>query len=187
MSRAYRIQVSEGVQRVVHVEDGVQGTIELLPILSAERMGELLAKELEKRGYARTEGGGVMVRVGGDNVTVEVDVATGTVTVSIAEDVTLSVSGTGTGTAESVEEAKRLAAAALKAQIDVAAAPLAEGARRAATARLEAELRELRPELDAAVSAATGEALVERARELGDVESIEGSVEEGNLTIKVRV
>lgn len=189
MSRAYRIQVSEGVQRVVHVEDGVQGCIEVLPILAPERMAELLAAELEKRGYTRTTQGGeeLLVKVGEDNVTVEVNVRTGTVTVSIAEDVTVDVQVAATGTAESIEEAKRRAHEAARKQLDAATTPLREQARQAATAKLEVELKELRPELDAAVTAATAEALIEKARQLGDIESIEGSAEEGTLTIKVRV
>lgn len=189
MSRAYRIQVSEGVQRVVHVEDGVQGSIDVLPILAPERMAELLAAELEKRGYVRTEQAGelVLVKVGDDNVTVEVNVRTGTVTVSIAEEVQVDVTTTATGTAESVEAARQQAQQRAKQQLEAAVAPLREAARRDATARLEAELAELRPELDAAVNAATADALVEKARELGDIESIEGSAADGNLTIKVRV
>ncbi|MSP55142.1 MAG: hypothetical protein EXR69_05995 [Myxococcales bacterium] len=181
--------MSEGVQRVVHVEDGVQGCIEVLPILAPERMSELLAAELEKRGYARTgvSGEEVLVKVGDDKVTVEINVRTGTVTVSIAEDITVDVKVGGTGLAESVEAAAALARMAANRQVATAIAPLREQARQAATAKLESELIELRPELDAAVTATTAEALLEKARQLGDIESIEGSAEAGTLTIKVRV
>ena len=189
MSRAFRIQVSEGVQRIVHVEDGVQGTIDVLPILAPERMAELLATELEKRGYTRTDQDGelVLVKVGEGNVTVEVNVRTGTVTVSIAEEVQVNVSTTASGTAENIEDARKQAEDRAMRQLEAAVVPLQEAARREATARLEAELAEVRPELDAVVNAATAEALVEKARELGDIESIEGSAADGNLTIKVRV
>ena len=189
MSRAYRIQVSEGVQRIVHVEDGVQDTIEVLPILPPERMAELLASELERRGFARPEqdGEAVLVRIGKENVTAEVNVRTGTVTVSIADDVTLELSAEAEATAESPESARQEAERRLQHAIDQKAAPLQDAARQAATARLERELAELRPELDAVVNAVTGEALVEKARELGEIESIEGTVADGTLTIKVRV
>jgi hypothetical protein len=189
MSRAYRIEVSEGVQRIVHVEDGVQGSIDVLPILPAERMSELLANELERRGFARTEQDGqtVLVRVGNDNVTVEVNAQTGTVTVSIAEDVTLDLSARAEATSENPESARQEAARRLQQALDQQAVPLQGAARQAATARLESELSELRPELDAIVNAVTGEALVEKARELGEIESIEGTVADGTLTIKVRV
>ena len=189
MSRTYRIQVSEGVQRVVHVEDGVEGAIEVLPILAPERMAELLAVELEKRGYNRTDQGGeiVLVKVGADNVTVEVNVRTGTVKVSIAEDVQVDVTATATGAAESIEAAQAAAKRQVAAELEAAVAPRRDAARKEATAKLEAQLAEARPELDAVVSAAMAEALVEKARELGDIESIEGSVEDGNLTITVRV
>lgn len=189
MSRAYRINVSEGVQRVVHVEDGVQGTLDVLPILAPERMSELVAEALEARGYQRTEQQGevVMVKVRDDNVTVEVNPRTGTVTVSIAEDITVQVQATAQGAAESVEAARAQAQARLQHEIEAQTAPLREAARQSATQKLEAELTEVRPELDAAITAATAQALVEKAKELGDIESIEGSAEDGTLVIKVRV
>ena len=48
MSRAYRVSVSESLSKEVRVEDGLCSRLELLPILPKERLGELLAKELEK-------------------------------------------------------------------------------------------------------------------------------------------
>jgi hypothetical protein len=53
MSRAIQIRVSESVVRTVHVEDGVQSPLEMLPILAPDRMGELLARELEELGFER--------------------------------------------------------------------------------------------------------------------------------------
>ncbi|MGZ3478136.1 MAG: hypothetical protein ACXVCJ_26805, partial [Polyangiales bacterium] len=56
MSRAYRIRVSESIERIVHVEDGVATSLEILPILPKERMQELLAKELEGAGLTVKDG-----------------------------------------------------------------------------------------------------------------------------------
>lgn len=196
MSRAYRVSVSGEEDRIIHVEDGVQGKVDILPILPPERMAEILADELEARGYARVEGedGNVtLVKVNPDNVTIEVDAKTGTVTVSIAEDLKIHVEATVTGVADDDyhkdpnAEAKRQAEAGMKAALDAKTKPQQEAARKAATAKLEAELQNVRPELDSVVNGATAKALVEKAKSLGDVESIEGSAEEGNMTIKVRV
>ena len=52
MSRAYRVTVKGSVHRVVHVEDGVCTSLELLPILPQERTGEILGAELARRGFA---------------------------------------------------------------------------------------------------------------------------------------
>ena len=196
MSRAYRVSVSGQEDRIVHVEDGVEGKVELLPILSPESMGDILAGELEAKGYARTtndKGETVMVKLGEDNVTVEVNVATGTVHVSIAEDIKVSVEATVTGVADDdyhkdpTAEAKRQAEAGMKAALDKAEAPKREAARKTVTAKLEQELAKVRPELDQAVTGTTAKALVQKAASLGDIESVEGSAEDGNMTIRVRV
>lgn len=185
MSRAYRIDVSEGVQRVIHVEDGVQGRLELLPILPPDRTAALLADALAARGFARTESG-VCVRVDGA-VVAEVDCTTGTVTVSIAEDRTLELAAQASATDTSPEAARAAARKRWAEAVDAQAAPMTEAARREVTERLEGELARLRPDLDGAVQAATAAALLERAHQLGQVESIEGSAEAGTLTITVRV
>ncbi|MEO8706364.1 MAG: hypothetical protein ABI867_40415, partial [Kofleriaceae bacterium] len=78
MSRAIQIRVSESVVRTVHVEDGVQSPLEMLPILAPDRMGELLAKELEDQGFTRD--GDKCRRSDPDGVTIEVDLKSATVT-----------------------------------------------------------------------------------------------------------
>src|SRR5688500_12097013 len=90
MSRAIQIRVSESVVRTVHVEDGVQSPLEMLPILAPERMGELLAKQLEDLGFTRD--GDKAKRKDPDGVEVEVDLKTATVTARIAADTKLEES-----------------------------------------------------------------------------------------------
>ena len=51
MSRAYRIKVKESLKRDVKAEDSIRTEIELIEVLPAEQMGELLARELEGRGF----------------------------------------------------------------------------------------------------------------------------------------
>jgi hypothetical protein len=87
VSRAIEIRVSESVVRTVHVEDGVQAAIELLPILPAARMAELLAKELAERGFTRD--GDLARRTSDDGVEVAIDLRAGTVTARLADDAVL--------------------------------------------------------------------------------------------------
>ena len=53
MSRAYRIRVQESLRRVIRASDHVSTDLELLDILPPEQMSELLAQELQKRGFER--------------------------------------------------------------------------------------------------------------------------------------
>src|SRR5262245_9089828 len=84
MSRAYRVAVAESLTRVVHLEDGVATCLELLPILDRQRTAEILATELEKRGFRRE--GATMIRDDGDGIRVSVELETGEVSVKIAGD-----------------------------------------------------------------------------------------------------
>jgi len=88
MSRAYRISVSESVRRHVRVEDGVRTSLELLEILPRESMADLLAGELEGRGFKRD--GGKAVRTEEDGVRVEADLEDGSVKVTLAQEADLS-------------------------------------------------------------------------------------------------
>jgi hypothetical protein len=186
MSRAIQIRVSESVVRTVHVEDGVQSALEMLPILAPDRMGELLARELEDLGFVRD--GNVARRTDKDGVEISVDLETATVTVRIGATADLQ---------ESIErrasvgiERKEAAEANLRDDVmrdlDDRLSARTEELRRDITKRLEKKLGDLRQELDGAVGRATVSALTERAQQLGQVESVVGD-EAGNVTIKVRL
>ena len=90
MSRAIQVRVSESVVRTVHVEDGVQSPLEMLPILGADRMAELLATELEARGFKRD--GDVATRIDPDGIVVTVDLKAATISVKLASDAKLAES-----------------------------------------------------------------------------------------------
>ena len=51
MSRAYRIKVSESLHKIIRAEDRVSTCLEILNVLPQEEMAELLAQELQRRGY----------------------------------------------------------------------------------------------------------------------------------------
>ena len=80
MSRAYRISIKESLSRHVQVDDGVCSQLELLPILSKERMRELLGAELSEKGFVRE--GDTASRKEGDGITTTVDLITGEVNVT---------------------------------------------------------------------------------------------------------
>src|SRR5262249_42597474 len=71
MSRSYRISVEESISRVIRAEDKVQTQLEILEVLPPEQMAELLARELEQRGFQRE--GDTMVQELEDGVKVSVD------------------------------------------------------------------------------------------------------------------
>src|SRR5260370_41149968 len=91
MSRMYRIRVSESVEKLVHVEDGVATDLELLPVLERPRMLELLADELARRGFTRE--GNIATRSEEDGVVVSVDLESGRVTARVESERQVSVTG----------------------------------------------------------------------------------------------
>lgn len=186
MSRAIQIRVSESVVRTVHVEDGVQSPLEMLPILGRERQAELLAAELEKQGFTRD--GQTARRKDPDGIEITVDLESATVTVRLGADSDL---------AETIErrasvgiERREEAEAALRDDVirdlDDRLAARTEALRREVTQQLEKKLGDLRKELDGAVGRATVAALTEKAASLGHIESVVQD-EAGNVAIKVKL
>lgn len=186
MSRAYRICVKESLSRHVAAEDGVSSSLELLPILSQERMVGLLSAELEQRGFRRE--GEVSVRQESNGVMIEVDLQRGQVSV-IAQghaDLNLSTERVALTDSALVKERETSLRASAQASLGHEAAAEEAALQREVTAQLEATLRNLRDELDSVVNRVTGSALKQRASELGQVEEVHEEAN-GNLTIKVRI
>jgi hypothetical protein len=186
MSRAIQIRVSESVVRTIHVEDGVQSPLEVIPVLAPERMADLLAKQLEDLGFTRD--GDKVTRTDKEGIIVEVDLKNATVSAKISRETELQ---------ESIDrkanvaiERKEHSEAALRddviKELDERVNARTEALRKDITGKLERKLGDLRTELDGAVGRATVDALTERARSLGNVQSI---VEDGNggVTIKVKL
>jgi hypothetical protein len=181
MSRAYRISIEESLSRHVEVDDGVASKLELLPILSRERTGDLLAAELEKKGFTRE--GDKAVRREKDGVTVEVSLNDGEVKVTAKGAKSLELKTQRQGV--TIEESKAVREKELRK--NAAAALEAEALRQEVTEKLGARLKDLRGELDGVVNRVTAAALKERASQLGTVEEVNENAETGELTIKVRV
>ncbi len=190
MSRAYRIKVRESLNRVIRASDHVSTQLELLEILPQEAMAELLERELVSLGFERQ--GEVLVREQ-NGVIVEIDPKTGTVTARIEadQDVRLEKEGEasvyddfGRNTAEKVKEARR---DQLRKEMEKQAEKEQEQLQKEVTDRLEAELVDLRTELDKAVNRTTAEALKQKAAQLGEIKEMTEDQETGSLTIVLEV
>lgn len=184
MSRAYRIQTSRTVERVVVVDDAVCTDLELLPLLPKERLSTLLEDELKQRGFEVEEG--VAVRDEEGNIRVEVDLETARVTVRATGETTVSHTATRGSYADDDKARARIereAETAANKRIDVEA----EAIEAQATQVLEAAVRELRDELDQVVHGVTASALKEKAASLGEITELSEDPETGEMTIKVKV
>jgi hypothetical protein len=188
MSRAYRISVTESLRRHVQVEDGIRTRLEVLPVLAAERMGELLAVELEKRGFARD--GKTARRTEKDGVVIEVDLGSGELTARATEESELQLKVDKRGTVADrnlQDEARDKLQQQAREDLEEKARGAEEKLRQKATEKVERKLKDLKAELDSVSTRVTAEALKIRAGELGTVEEISEDPETGSMTIKVRV
>jgi len=186
MSRAYRISVKESLSRHVQVDDGVCSSLELLPILQKDRMRELLAAELEGRGFKRD--GKTASRDEGSGITLEVDLESGEVNLVAEGHTSLELSAERSAVVADPNDAARKQSLRDAAQqaLERAAEAEEEALRKQVTEKLEGALRDVKDELDGVVNRVTATALKQRAGELGQIEAIHEEPN-GNLTIKVRV
>jgi hypothetical protein len=188
MSRAIQVRVSESVVRTIHVEDGVAAQLEVLPVLPAERMAELLAAELEKLGFVRTADGTAMSRAGEDGLDVTIELRTATVTVKLGagDKITETIATTARVAEEAAERIAGRMREDMRRELDERVAARAEQLRAGVTRALEGKLGELRAELDGAIGKTTVAALTERAAQLGTIEEMHAD-EAGNVTIRVKL
>ncbi|MEZ4238805.1 MAG: hypothetical protein R3F59_22160 [Myxococcota bacterium] len=186
MSRAYQIRVAETLTHHVRVDDGIQTNLELIGVLVPERTAEIVAQELEQRGY--TIDGTKARREVAPGIVVEVDTLEGTVNVraTAEQEIELSAERTVRSYQPDGGDAKDSASEALKSDLARQAAEQDEEARQALSDRLDAALAEIKPELDAVADAVTRAALKERAGQMGEIMEISEN-EAGEMTIRVRV
>ncbi len=186
MSRAYRISVAESLARHIQVDDGVCSNLELLPVLEKRQMGELLAEELEAKGFKKE--GDQAVRKEKDGTTVSVDLESGEVAVKAEGKADLNLETRRTAVSDRQNDGAREASlrAAARDQLEREAQAEEDALRRKVTAQLEGKLKDLKDELDGVVNRVTANALKKKAAQLGTVEEVheDGT---GNVTIKVRV
>jgi hypothetical protein len=189
MSRAYRIRVRESLKKVLRAHDKVSTQLEILEVLPQDQMGQLLAEELERRGFERT--GQTLVRKQ-DGVTVTVDPRTGTVTVQAeaAQQVNLEREREGhvyDDIGPGQKKAKEALREELKKDLEKEAKKEEGRLQTEVTNRLERQLADLRRELDQAVNRVTAEALKVKAAQLGQIKEITEDAETGSMTIVLEV
>jgi hypothetical protein len=187
MSMAYRIRAASSEERTIHVEDGVCSSLEILDVLPRDNMKELLAAELEKRGFTRK--GDKLKRQEKDGIEIEVDVKEGTITARIGQGEKVGVKVERSGVARNANDAEAQARLddSVKREVERQFQEKQEKMRGEATKKLEGRLKDLKKELDQVVNRVTAEALKQKARSMGEIEEIAEDKESGAVTIKVRV
>lgn len=189
MSRAYRVSVKESVHRVIKADDHVSTHLEILQILPADQMGELLARELEEKGFVRD--GKLLVREK-DGILVTVNPTNGEVVVQIedCQEVKVEQEVIGSGyddVGESSEQLERKLREEAKKKAEETIAGKTTILQGKVTDQLEGELEGLRGELDQVINRVTAEALKQKAAQMGQIKEISEDKNNGNLTIVIEV
>jgi hypothetical protein len=191
MSRAYRIRVRENLHRVVRATDHVSTQLELLEILPADQMAELLAAELERRGFHRRAGS--LCRQQHQGITVEIDPESATVTVrsEAADRVQLAAEKSAVldrdqGQAHA-QQAKEAVRQDLQQDLQKQLARRQTEIQQQVTEKLEGSLADLRQELNQVVNRVTAEALKRKAAQIGQIKEMTEDRESGSLTIVLEV
>ncbi len=189
MSRAYRISVRESINRVVRAKDHVSTVLEMLEILPCEVMAEILATELEGRGFRR-EGKDLVREEDGVVITVDSETATVTVATEAAQQMELEAERIGYAADKDGKDAKRvreLTRQQLQQDLDAKAGAERDKLQTQVTDRLEAKLGDIRQELHQAVNRVTAEALKRKAAQLGQIKEMTEDPQSGSMTIVLEV
>ncbi len=171
------------------MQDEVRSQLEILEILPAVEMAELLAQELAARGFQKR--GNQAVRKS-EQVEVLVDLTSGEVTVRAAQQKDVALSGERDGWSydedgRGSKELKKRVAEQIRQSLEKDAEKQAAELQGAVTDALERQLGDVAAELDRAVNRATAEALKRKAAQLGRIKQLADDAESGSLTIVVEV
>ena len=194
MSRAYRVQVRESLRHVVRARDHVSTQLELLDILPAEQMADLLGGALEGRGFRRE--GDVLVRRDA-GVTITVEPVTGVVTARAEAEQQVDLEAQregrvyddwgGASRQKAEAELRQRLSREMKEDFDRQAEQKTAALQKEVTDRLEGQLLDLRAELDQVVNRVTAEALKRKAAQLGQIKEMTEDPQSGSLTIVLEV
>ena len=189
MSRAYKIKVKERGKHVVRASDHVSTQLELLEILPCERMAELLANELKKRGFKQQ--GENLIRTAKDGIVIEIDPADASVTVKAETAQTVTVEGERQVWTDAdgklLKRDEENLRKALRQDLQREAEQQKTDLQKKVTDKLEGQLADIRKELDQAVNRVTAEALKEKAAQIGQIKSLTEDTQTGSLTIVLEV
>lgn len=199
MSRAYRIEVKETLEIKTTAHDRVESKLQMLGLLSPERMAEILAEELVGEGFGpsdsqATKKGLLQKRTceaDGTELLITVDPQLGTVLVETVAQREKTFVGIRAGVVLDTiplaqEEKKRLQNLVLE---DAKAEESREQSKtqKTATNLLEGSIADIRVLMDQVVHRATLRALREKASQMGQIRSIEEDPLQKRLTIVLEV
>lgn len=186
MSRAYRIQVSETLRRVIRGSDNVSTHLEILNVLPPDDMSELLTQELLRRGFEPK--GNVLARTQ-DGIEILIDPKEGQVTVQIAGEHEIAVSGEASGWSYEREDkkAQQTLSQNLQAKLERQAEAQEQQLQTELTDQLAAQLGDLRKELDQIANQVTAAALKKKASQMGQIKQISEDPQSGSMTIVLEV
>jgi hypothetical protein len=189
MSRAYRIRIKESINKDLTASDEVCSDLDILEILPADQMADLLADELRKRGFEEKEGKLVRERNGGQ---IAIDPNSGEVSIKVekGDQIQLETEKEGWGfddVGPGSNQIKQKLSDEAKAELERRAQRRQENLQEETTKELEGMMDDVRQELNDAVNSVTREALKRKAAQMGTIKEISEDPEAGSLTIKVEV
>lgn len=188
MSLAYRLKIRESETRVLEAKDGISTRLELLEVLPAERMAELLRQTLQQRGFVEQANGTLQRRQGKGVITIDPNDGTVTVTVQEEQEVKHKAEKsvpvyTGTSPTKVLKEERKL----LREQLSQQFAETQKELQVDVANQCEKILQEIQAELDAVVNQVMREAIKIKARQMGEIREIQEDATTGELTIKLEV
>ncbi len=175
-SRPWKLTAKAPVGQVHTADDHVTTRVDIPPILTQERTGQILSGVLTRRGFDEQEDG-TLVRER-EGVTTTVDPSNGEVTVA-AEDSGDLPDMPPSGGCGCQARAREMAEQAIRnAKDDV---------QRRVTERVAGALSKLGCELEGVSAEVTRQALKEKAAQMGEIKELTEDPKSGALTIKVEV
>lgn len=188
MSRAYRIQLSRRVSKVVHLEDSVKVPIEFLPILDRPRMADLLALDLRERGFEVE--GDVATHTMEDGVVLRVVLSQSIAELVLHQEAQVEQEIEAVTHGDTDNSTETAARAYLEKSLDqrenIVIAQKTTQIQGEVTSRLEGKLPEAQALLDDITGSVTRKALRERAASMGTLEEANESPD-GSLRLKIRL
>lgn len=188
MSRAYRIELSDSLRQRAVVSDGIDTRLDILPILSKEEMGKLVAEELKLRDFKeRTDG--KWQHLEPDGVMVVIDTEENTIEVRLQKETEIEVTKKISKVVEEEYEKqeKQRLQEKLQESLKEEAKEKQSHLQKEVTELLSKKLNDLQKEFDNISNKVVANALKKRAAQIGEIENIEEDSNSGSLTIRVRV
>ena len=193
MSQTYKVRVKQTLRDTVNVGREWRQKIDLLQLLPSDRMGGLLALELEKDGWHKAQDGKVTKKH--DQFDLEFDPVTRQLKIVYEQeqDIELDIDREIDVYDYADDESRANREGHLKV-IQEADGELKEEAQlleKEMLKELESTQEQMLQEIDEMmhdkVEKAQIEALKEKARNLGDIQSISENIEAGEVTIRIKV